>query len=108
MGFLWQCFDERQHFFLEKRHPATACLYSTQRQSDEIINLDGGYLKVRITAAPIEGKANSHLLKFLAEVFGAGRHQIEITTDKKGQHKQLRIQDPSCLPNGFFQESACC
>lgn len=65
---------------------------------DEIVGRHGDYLKVRITAPPIEGKANAHLLKFLAKVFGVGRDQIEITTGIKGRRKQLRIQAPSHLP----------
>ena len=62
-------------------------------------------MKVRISASPIEGKANAHLLKYLARVFGVGRHQIEITAGRNGRHKQLRIQDPSRLPNGISQAS---
>jgi len=73
---------------------------------DEIVGLHGEYLKVRITAPPIEGKANAHLLKYLAKEFGVGPNQIEITAGKKGRHKQLRIQDPSRLPDGISQESA--
>ena len=42
--------------------------------------------KVRITAPPVEGKANAHLLKYLAKVFGVGRDQIEITAGMKGRH----------------------
>lgn len=70
---------------------------------DEILGLHGNYLKVRITAAPIEGMANAHLLKYLAEVFGVGRNQIEITAGKKGRHIQLRIQEPPRLPDGIFK-----
>ncbi len=63
-------------------------------------------MKVRISASPIEGKANAHLLKYLARVFGVGRHQIEITASKKCRHKQLRIQALSRLPNGISQASS--
>lgn len=72
---------------------------------DEIVSRHGDYLKVRITAPPIEGEANAHLLKYLAKVFGVGRDQIQITAGRKGRHKHLRIQDPSRLPNGISQAS---
>lgn len=65
---------------------------------DEIVGRHGNYLKIRITAPPVEGKANTHLLKYLAKVFGVGRDQVEITSGHKGRHKQLRIQAPSRLP----------
>ena len=37
----------------------------------------------------LEGKANAHLLKYLAKVFGVGRNQIEITTGKKAHIYEL-------------------
>jgi len=106
MGFLWQCFDERQLLSWKNATLQLRVYIQPKASRDEIVGLHGDYLKVRITAAPIEGKANAHLLKFLAEVFGVGRHQIEITAGKKGRHKQLRIQEPPRLPEGLFQESA--
>jgi len=72
---------------------------------DEIVGLHIDYLKVRITAPPIEGKANAPLLKYLAKAFGVGRHQIEITAGKNCRHKQLRIQNSSRLPDGISHES---
>jgi uncharacterized protein YggU (UPF0235/DUF167 family) len=40
----------------------------------------------------------THLLKFLARLFGAGRNQTEITTGHIGRHTLLRIQAPFHLP----------
>jgi len=77
----------------------------SQASRDEIVGRHGNYMKVRITASPIEGKANAHLLKYLARIFGVGRHQIGITAGRKARHKQLRIQGPSRLPNGISQAS---
>lgn len=94
------------NFFSWKNGTLQLRVYIQPKASgDEIVGLHGDYLKVRITAPPIEGKANAHLLKYLAEVFGVRRHQIEITAGKKGRHKQLRIQEPSRLPDGICKES---
>lgn len=72
------------NFFSWKNGTLQLRVYIQPKASgDEIVGLHGDYLKVRITAPPIEGKANAHLLKYLAEVFGLGRHQIEITAGKK-------------------------
>jgi uncharacterized protein (TIGR00251 family) len=74
-------------------------LYVQPRASqDEIVGPHGDSLKVRITAPPVEGKANEHLLKFLAKVFGVSRKQISLTSGQQGRHKQLRITQPSRLP----------
>ena len=37
---------------------------------DAFKGLHDNRLKVRITAPPVEGKANAHLVRFLAESFG--------------------------------------
>lgn len=75
-------------------------IYVQPRASrDEIVGLHGGSLKVRITAPPVDGKANEHLLKFLAKIFGVARSQITIIAGKQGRHKQLQIQRPSRLPD---------
>jgi uncharacterized protein (TIGR00251 family) len=65
---------------------------------DEIVGPHGDSLKVRITAPPVDGKANVHLLKFLAKEFGVARSQIVITAGRQSRHKQLRVQGPSRLP----------
>lgn len=65
---------------------------------DEVVGPHGNYLKVRITAPPVEGKANTHLLKFLAKVFGVSHQQISLVSGQQGRHKQLRIAQPSRFP----------
>jgi len=74
-------------------------LYIQPRSSrDEIVGLHGDELKVRITAPPVEGKANAHLLKFLAREFGVSRNQIVLLGGQSGRHKQVLIRQPTHLP----------
>ncbi len=74
-------------------------IYVQPRASrDEIVGTHGDSLKIRITAPPIEGKANDHLCKFLAKVFGVSRSQITLTAGKQGRHKQFRIERPTHIP----------
>lgn len=74
-------------------------IYVQPRASrDEIVGPHGASLKVRITAPPVDGKANEHLLKYLAKQFGVPRNQISITAGEHGRHKQLCIQRPLRLP----------
>ncbi|WP_303901604.1 DUF167 family protein [Thiohalomonas denitrificans] len=65
---------------------------------DEIAGPHGNTLKVRITAPPVDGRANAHLLKYLAKVFGVSRSQIEIVNGQTGRDKRVRIRSPSQLP----------
>lgn len=65
---------------------------------DELVGPHGDSLKVRITAPPVEGKANAHLMKFLAKVFGVPKSQVSFLSGETGRSKRLRIQSPRQLP----------
>ena len=65
---------------------------------DEISGLQGDALKVRITAPPVDGKANAHLIKFLAKQFGVAKSSITLISGESGRDKRLRIHAPAKLP----------
>ncbi len=65
---------------------------------DEIVGPHGDALKVRITAPPVEGKANAHLIKFLARTFGVAGSQVELLSGDASRDKRLRIRAPRHLP----------
>ncbi len=57
--------------------------------------MDDGTLRVRVTAPPVEGKANVALIKFLSRVLGVRRNRIEIVAGQKGLDKIISILDMS-------------
>ncbi|WP_275097397.1 DUF167 family protein [Sedimenticola hydrogenitrophicus] len=65
---------------------------------DQFVGPYGDRYKVRITAPPVEGKANEHLVRFLAKAFGVGRDQVSLISGDSGKHKQFRIQRPRKFP----------
>lgn len=58
----------------------------------------GSQLKISVTAAPEDGKATDHMVKFLAREFGVSARHIEVVFGRASIHKQLRIHSPSKLP----------
>lgn len=66
---------------------------------DEIVGPHGDALKVRITAPPVEGKANAHLLKLLAKAFGVARSDVTLLSGETGREKRVRIHRPAQLPD---------
>jgi len=68
---------------------------------DEIVGAHGEALKVRITAPPVEGKANAHLLKFLAQCFGVPRTAVALLAGESGRDKRVAIHSPQRLPDGI-------
>lgn len=66
---------------------------------DLIIGLHGDELKVAITAPPVDGQANAHLLKFIAKQFRIAKSRITLEKGELGRHKQLRISQPQQIPD---------
>lgn len=61
----------------------------------------GTQLKVSVTAAPKDGKATDHMVRFLAPQFGVAVADIEVVFGRESVHKQLRIKAPKKLPPVF-------
>ncbi|NOR52334.1 MAG: YggU family protein [Gammaproteobacteria bacterium] len=55
-------------------------------------------LKICISAPPIDGKANTHLIKFLAKQFGVSRGAVELLSGETGRNKRVAITEPKRLP----------
>lgn len=54
--------------------------------------------KVTLTAAPVDGKANAHLLKFVAKAFGLPRSRVTLESGAHSRSKCLRLKSPKQLP----------
>ena len=68
---------------------------------DELIGPQDGHLRVRITAPPVDGKANDHLRRFLATEFGVPQSQVELVAGAQARLKRIRILAPRKLPDGI-------
>ena len=68
---------------------------------DEIVGPHDDALKIRITVPPVDGKANAHLLKFLAKTFAVSKASVELISGDTGRNKRLRIRRPVKLPESI-------
>jgi hypothetical protein len=59
--------------------------------------LEDGTLRIRLTAPPIEGRANAALVDYLAEVLGIRKSRIEIVAGEKGLDKIVSITGMAAL-----------
>lgn len=66
---------------------------------DQIVGLHDNELKIQITAPPIDGQANAHLLKFLSKQFKVAKSSIMLEKGELSRHKQLFIPAPKAIPN---------
>ena len=65
---------------------------------DEVVGVYGDHLKIRLTAPPVDGKANQHLLRFLAKYCRVPRARVELISGQTGRTKKVRISRPNHLP----------
>lgn len=80
----------------------TVRLYIQPKASrDQIIGLHGDEVKVAITAPPVDGQANAHLIKFIAKQFRVAKSNVIIEKGELGRHKQLHIINPQQIPDAI-------
>ena len=68
---------------------------------DAVLDLQGDVLRVRLSAPPVEGRANARLIRLIADTFGVPQSQVELVGGYSGRDKRLRIRAPLSLPPGF-------
>jgi hypothetical protein len=74
------------------------CHLQPKASKDEFVGLHGERLKIRITTAPTDGKANKHLLAFLATAFKVPVKQVILESGDISRQKTVRIIAPTHLP----------
>ncbi len=75
------------------------CHLQPRASGDAFAGLHGERLKIRLTAPPVEGKANAHLLAFLAEAFGVAKSQVSLESGELNRQKRVRVRQPKRLPD---------
>ena len=80
--------------FTEKNN----ALYFTVRvvprtSKSAIVGEHEGALKVRIASPPVDGAANTELIKFLAKTFNISKSEVEIIGGTTSKIKQIKIQN---------------
>lgn len=75
-----------------KRGAALAIRVTPRAKKNEVSEiLDDGTIKIRITAPPVDGKANKALVEFLAEILDVSSSQIEIVAGDTGRDKLVSV-----------------
>ncbi len=72
--------------------PVTLSIRIQPRASkNEIVMMEGGGLKIRLTAPPVDGAANEALVKFLAGALSIPKSHVEIVSGHTSREKIVRI-----------------
>jgi uncharacterized protein len=59
---------------------------------DEIVGERAGAVVVRLTAPPVDGKANAALCAFIAKAAGVPRSHVEIVRGASARDKVVRVE----------------
>lgn len=77
-----------------KRGSALPVRVIPRASRNEIVEiLSDQTVKIRLTAPPVEGKANEELVKFLSDILGMPKSKIEIVAGMTGRDKLVSILD---------------
>lgn len=71
------------------------------RASRDALVPEAERLRARITAPPVDGAANDHLLGFLAREFGVSRSRVSLVRGRSAREKLVRIGAPSQVPDAI-------
>ncbi len=67
-------------------------LLQPRSSRNQIVGLKADALKIKLTAPPVDGKANKALLDFLAKKLGVSKSQLQIIAGHTSRKKQIEVQ----------------
>ncbi len=86
--------SHKYHLHDGKKGAALAIRVTPRASHNEIVEiLSDGTVKIRLTAPPVEGKANEALIDFLSDVLDVPPSRIEIVAGATGRDKLVSIVD---------------
>ncbi len=76
----------------ETKDGATLTVKAVPRAAkSEIAGVEDGWVRVRIKAPPVDGKANEALVKFFAALFGVPKGAVSIISGDTARLKRVKI-----------------
>lgn len=77
-----------------KKGAAIAIRVTPRASKNEIVQVMGdGTIKIRLTAPPVDGKANKELVDFLSDILDVPKSKIDIVAGQTGRDKLVTILD---------------
>ena len=58
---------------------------------NQIVGVEGGALKIKLTAPPVEGAANAALIAFIAEWLAVRKSAVSVVSGAKARNKRVRV-----------------
>lgn len=82
-----------RHSGLNTQHSALVRVRVTPRSGrDALAGWLDGVLRVRLAAAPVDGRANEALVRLLADAAGLPASRVQIVTGQRGREKRVSFE----------------
>ena len=76
---------------MAETYAAIDVLIQPRSSRDEIVGMHEGRLRIKISAPPVDGKANERLTEVLAKAFHIPKSSIEIIRGRSSKLKTVRL-----------------
>lgn len=77
----------------------------TRAKENSITGIHGDMLKLKITAPPVDNKANKEITAYLANEFSVNKADIKLISGQQHRDKKFLIKSPKELPEWFKELS---
>jgi uncharacterized protein len=67
-----------------------------------VAGVHGERLKIRISAPPVDGRANAAVVAFIAEQLGVPRAQVTVARGERSRDKSIAIASTTCDPGSLL------
>ena len=62
-------------------------------KKSEIVEINDSFVKIKIKAPPVDGKANSELIRFLSKLLNVSKSSIKIIRGEFGREKTVLVRN---------------
>jgi uncharacterized protein len=78
-----------------EREVRIAVRVTARAHADQIDGVDGGHLRVRVVAAPTDGRANASVTRLIAEALGVPPSHARVVAGVTNRHKIVAVDGVS-------------
>ena len=76
----------------EPDHVQIAVRLTPRSSRDAVLGVENGVYRIKVTAPPVDGRANKALIAFLAKALRVPKRAVSILSGETSRDKRLRIQ----------------
>ncbi|RRJ84766.1 DUF167 family protein [Aestuariirhabdus litorea] len=95
--------DQPLPFAWQDNRLILSLLLQPKASANRFCDLKEGRIKVQIKAPPVDGKANSELITFLAKQFRTPKGAVFLISGESSRRKRVAIESPKCLPEPLLR-----